>query len=128
MSSVRHLLLLVLIACRAPAAPPGPANHAAPPTAAPPAPVAGERRCLPVVAADCGCVYTCGVGTRAGDGWTVTHGFWTEPLRARLDRWCVDGQCSEAWFGEIVCSGICVPRPADATCHFDDAGACVGAS
>jgi hypothetical protein len=30
--------------------------------------------------------------------------------------------------GEIVCDGICSPKPVDATCHFDAGGVCRGAS
>ncbi|HJL15256.1 MAG TPA: hypothetical protein RMH99_06345 [Sandaracinaceae bacterium LLY-WYZ-13_1] len=83
---------------------------------------AAERRCLPVVAAECGCVYSCGLGTRDGDGWSVRHAHWDRPIRARIDRWCVDGECTDAFFGEIVCSGICAPRPADPTCVIDASG------
>lgn len=124
---------LALAACGADAPPvahPAPANHTArAPAAAPPAPPAAERRCLPVVAAECGCVYTCGVGVRTGAGWTVTHPFWGDtPLAARVDRFCVGDACTEAFHAEIVCDGICAPHPADATCHFDDRGACVGAA
>jgi hypothetical protein len=86
-----------------------------------------ERRCLPVVAAECGCVYSCGVGTRDAEGWSVAHSFWGDtPVRARVDRWCVEGQCTEAFFGEIVCDGICAPRPADPSCAFDAEGSCSG--
>jgi hypothetical protein len=86
-----------------------------------------NRRCLPVVAKACGCTYSCGVGVRDGDHWTVRHKFWTNaPLRAQVTSWCVSDQCTDAFDVQIVCDGICAPRPADPTCHFDGAGACVG--
>ncbi len=80
------------------------------------------RRCLPVVAAECGCVYTCGLGTEQQPGrWSVAHEFWApQPVMARVDRWCVDGQCTEAFFGELPCSGICPPKPAEANCRLVD--------
>jgi hypothetical protein len=103
---------------------PGPASSTSDAGVAPQA--SPSARCLPVVAAECGCVYSCAAGTETSPGrWQVRHPFWTEPLVARIDRWCVDGQCTEAFFGEIVCSGICPPRPADATCHFEN-DVCVG--
>lgn len=84
-----------------------------------------ERRCLPVVAADCGCVYSCGVGTLDADGWSVVHPRWGDtPVRARVDRWCVEGECTDAFLGEIVCGGICAPRAADPSCTFDAQGQC----
>jgi len=85
---------------------------------APPAPA--PARCLPVVAKECGCVYDCGVGKPNGDGtYTVSHQFWKDtPLRARIDRWCVDQQCTEVFAAEIVCDGTCPPRPADPGCAF----------
>ena len=87
-----------------------------------------ERRCLPVVAKDCGCVYTCGVGERTGDRWIVRHSFWNDaPLKAVVEPWCVAGKCTDAFAAEIVCGVICAPKPADSTCHFDATGACVGA-
>jgi hypothetical protein len=96
----------------------------APPPSEPPQ----ATRCLPVVAADCGCVYPCAAGTEtAPGGWVFRHPAWrNEPINARIDRWCVEGQCTEAFFGEILCTGICAPRAADSTCHFES-GACVGA-
>jgi hypothetical protein len=124
-------LVLPLAACGADrAAPPAaPANRAASAPAAPPAAPTPDRRCLPVVADACGCVYTCGVGVRVDAGWTVTHPFWgDEPLAAQLGRFCVGDACTEAFHVELVCDGICAPRAADATCHFDDRGACVGAA
>jgi hypothetical protein len=86
-----------------------------------------DARCLPVVAAECGCVYSCGVGD-PGDGgkFTVHHPFWgMTPLTAHVDRWCVGDACTDALFADIVCDGICTPKPADATCHFEGA-LCVG--
>ncbi len=78
--------------------------------------------CLPVVAADCGCVYSCGQGWLVGEStYLVRHSFWREhALTARIDEWCVDGECTRAFYGEIVCDGICDPRPADPTCHFEE--------
>ena len=81
---------------------------------------------MPVVAKECGCTYSCGIGERDGDRWTVRHEFWKgATLRARVDAWCVDGQCTDAFFAEITCDGICAPKPADPTCHFDG-DRCVG--
>jgi hypothetical protein len=94
------------------------------PTAEAPPP---SPRCLPVVAADCGCVYACGVGEELPDGrYRVSHSFWSEPIVARVAPWCVNDACTDAFHGEIVCDGICPPKPADATCHFDG-DRCVGA-
>jgi hypothetical protein len=91
------------------------------------APTAAESRCLPVVAKECGCVYSCGVGTRDGDIWKVKHAFWGDTeLTAKIDKWCAGNACTEAFHADIVCDGICLPKPADSTCHFNDAGACVG--
>jgi hypothetical protein len=92
-------------------------------------PGAAEARCLPVVAGACGCVYDCATGVPAGsDFWTVRHPFWGDkPLRARVDRWCAGSECTEAFMAEIVCDGICAPKPADATCHFEG-DLCVGHS
>ncbi|MCA9673471.1 MAG: hypothetical protein H6708_03085 [Kofleriaceae bacterium] len=141
---VRHLALALVVAvaaCHGTPAAPGATPGAAAPAAgdAPIANVAtggdpapaddGTRRCLPTVAAECGCVYACAPGRLDGDHWIVDHPFWAPtPLHAHVDRWCVDGACTDAFFGAIVCDGICAPRPADASCHFDDAGACVGSS
>jgi hypothetical protein len=78
-------------------------------------------RCLPVVAAHCGCVYACGVGRVRADGsYRIQHDFWkgTE-LSGRVDRWCVQRECTDAFFADIACSGICSPKPADPTCHFE---------
>jgi hypothetical protein len=89
-----------------------------------------ERRCLPVVAKECGCTYSCGIGVRRGgdDRWTVHHPFWgSAALDARVDAWCVDGACTPAFLAAIVCDGICAPKAGDPTCRFDAQGACVGA-
>lgn len=85
--------------------------------------------CLPVVAPECGCVYSCGVGWPVGEGeYKVRHSFWGKtPLNARVDEWCVDKKCTKAFFVQIVCDGICPRRPADSTCHFEG-DLCVGAS
>ena len=85
------------------------------------------RECLPVVAAKCGCKYTCGLGVRQADGsYLVSHTFWkNKKLKARIDTWCVAGACTRAFYAEIVCGGICARRPADPTCHFEG-GHCVG--
>jgi hypothetical protein len=99
------------------------------PTSRKVAPEPAKARCLPVVAEACGCVYSCGVGwpaEGAAGTWTVRHAFWGEtPLKASVGEWCVDRQCTQVFKGEIVCGGICPPRPADPTCHFDD-DLCVG--
>jgi len=89
---------------------------------------AGGRLCLPVVAAECGCVYSCAPGVPQGGGrYTVTHSAWGgAPINARVRRWCASGQCTDAFFGEIPCSVVCMPRPADRTCHFEG-DRCVGA-
>lgn len=104
-----------------PAPEPAPAPAPATPAAEPqPVPATPARRCLPVVAAECGCVYSCGLGTEASPGrWSVAHEHWApHPVGARVDRWCVDGQCTDAFLGEIVCSGICPPKPADPHCRL----------
>lgn len=82
---------------------------------------APAKRCLPVVAAECGCVYGCGVGTETSPGaWSVDHPTWSPSLiKAKIAPWCVSGDCTDAFHGEIVCSGICAPKPADHTCHFE---------
>jgi len=119
------LAALALAACGAPVRPSPPSNVAATEAAAPAA--SPTTRCLPVVAAACGCVYSCGLGTFDGKTWTVHHEFWDDlALNATVAPWCVDGQCTDAFSAEIVCAGICAPRPADPTCHLDDAGRCVG--
>ena len=88
-------------------------------------------RCLPVVSQECGCVYKCGVGVQVGNGstWNVSHGFWPGmAITARVAEWCVAGSCTDAFAAELICAGICAPKPADATCFFDAQGACVGAT
>lgn len=80
-----------------------------------------SKRCLPVVAADCGCVYACGVGTETSPGvWSVDHPSWApNAIKAKIAPWCASGDCTDAFHGEIVCSGICAPKPADHGCHFE---------
>ncbi len=79
------------------------------------------KKCLPVVAADCGCVYTCGAGTETSPGkWNVIHPNWaTHGLDAKIAPWCVSGDCTDAFHAQIVCSVVCSPKPADHTCHFE---------
>ncbi|WAS95555.1 hypothetical protein [Nannocystis punicea] len=122
------VVVCLLLACTpqggspaAPTPPPAPAPASAEPSSAP-APTSPARRCLPVVAADCGCVYSCGLGTEQEPGrWSVAHEHWApQAITARVDRWCVDGRCTEAFFGEIVCSGICPPKPAEPNCRLVD--------
>lgn len=109
-----------------------PGGGAAPVAATPTAPVApteqDARRCLPLVAADCGCVWGCAIGTpTAGGGYLVQEPrIAPDGVKAVIQPWCVQGECTDAFHGEIICSGICAPKPADASCHFDSAGACVG--
>lgn len=95
---------------------------AAPAPASAAEPAAPARRCLPVVAAACGCVYSCGLGVEAAPGrWSVEHEHWAPlAVTARVDRWCVDGRCTEAFFGELPCSAICSPRPAEPLCRLAD--------
>ena len=118
------MLALAFAACGGSSAPP-PANRAT----VEPAAHAPERRCLPVVAKQCGCVYACGEGERAGARWRVKHAFWKPiELTADIATWCADATCTNAFTADIVCDGICVPKPADPTCRFDAAGACHGSS
>jgi hypothetical protein len=79
------------------------------------------KKCLPVVAADCGCVYSCGTGTQTGpDKWSVVHPIWApHTLDAKVSRWCVGSDCTDAFHAQIVCDGVCAPKPADHTCHFE---------
>ncbi len=106
---MRHALLLLLLGC---------SSSNEPPTskAAPPALV----KCLPVVAKECGCVYDCGTGTSTdGKTWHVRHAFWKDTeLTAVVEPWCVGGACTDAFAAQIVCDGICAPKPArtDCTC------------
>jgi hypothetical protein len=89
--------------------------------------VAGKR-CLPVVSKECGCVYSCGTGELRDGKWVVGHSFWKDAeLEAVVEDWCVGGECTPAFAVEIICDVICPRKPADASCHFDDAGKCVGA-
>jgi hypothetical protein len=84
-----------------------------------------EERCLPFVAAECGCVYPCAPGRQDAEGhWTVHAEPWGDLPGARIDRFCVDGECADAFHVLLVCTITCAPRPADETCHFDD-GQCV---
>jgi hypothetical protein len=98
-----------------------------PPSPTPSAP--SGKRCLPVVAAECGCVYECGVGIESPPGsWSVTHGFWKgTTLKAKVKSWCVKGDCTEAFHAELPCDIICPPKPADHGCHFDG-DRCVGST
>jgi hypothetical protein len=122
----RALVVVVLVACSrdeprtsvaASATSVTPVTSAAPTVSVAPA----AKRCLPVVAADCGCVYTCGAGTETSPGkWNVVHPNWaTHGLGAKISPWCVSGDCTDAFHAEIVCSIICPPKPADHTCHFE---------
>lgn len=67
-------------------------------------------------------MYDCGLGTEQTPGrWQVDHEFWSpHPIFARVDRWCVDGHCTDAFFGEIPCDGICPARPAEPSCRLVD--------
>ena len=118
-------VLVVLASCGASsseAATPAEAARPAPvPAAAPEAEqLSGASRCLPVVSVECGCVYDCGVGgpPDASGVVTVNHAFWSEPITARVQQWCVNGECTEAFAAELVCGVICDPKPADPTCAF----------
>ena len=115
------IVMLVLGACSSPTTEPPPRKDVPPATE--------HRKCLPVVAKECGCVYSCGSGVEASDHWNVTHSNWKPTtLHARIEPWCVAGRCTDVFAAEIVCAGICAPKPADATCHFDASSACVGAN
>ena len=132
MRALRELLFVSALATCACSRAPATVTLTAPDASAVPAPRAtappppsDERRCLPVVSKDCGCTYSCGVGEHTGDHWTVRHPFWKDAaLRGQVTSWCVGGACTDAFAVELVCDGTCLPRPADATCHFDGAGAC----
>lgn len=133
--------LVVLVACSRTASPgpsavelpppgdagPVAAQSIAPPPATTPPPPA--KRCLPVVAAECNCVYECGVGVETAPGvWSVTHKFWKgSKLQAKVARWCFNGDCTDAFHADIVCDGICGGKPADHGCHFDG-DRCLGSS
>ena len=99
------------------ARPPPPASASAPAAGA-----RGAKRCLPVVAAECGCVWSCAVGIESSPGtWSVTHPHWGgTPLTAKIGPWCEGGDCTDAFLADIVCDAICAPKPADHGCHFDD--------
>ncbi len=83
---------------------------------------AEAKRCLPVVAAECGCVWGCGTGVESAPGvWAVSHPHGGgAPLRAKVGPWCVANDCTDAFLVELECDGICAPKPADHGCHFDD--------
>jgi hypothetical protein len=91
------------------------------------APAEAETRCLPVIAKECHCSYTCGTGVRDGDHWMVTHEVWKDPLKARVEQYCEGQPCTPVFAGEIVCDSICNAMPVDTTCHFDASGVCRGA-
>jgi len=84
-------------------------------------------KCLPVVASACGCVYSCAPGVETSPGhFLVSHPFWApSKLKATVTKWCVDEDCTDAFDAEIVCSVMCLKRPADHTCHFES-DRCVG--
>ena len=120
---MRSVVVVFLVGCGSNSTPP-PSNTqpVPPPPVAAPAP---EKKCLPVVAKECGCVYTCGVGTRMGDHWMVTHAFWKDTqLKAKIEQWCVDRSCTDVFAAEIVCGGICAPKPAETSCHFAPGDVC----
>jgi hypothetical protein len=115
---MKALVIALLVACSGPAAKQGPA------TVAP----ADVKRCLPVVAKECDCVYSCGVGEQRGDHWLVRRAYWKDAGKAQIESWCSHGECTDAFAAEIICDGICMPKAADPTCHFDASGACIGRS
>ena len=123
----RAVVVLVLVSCardeaRTTTATATTTAVSAPPVTSASATVATPaKRCLPVVAADCGCVYSCGSGAETSPGkWNVTHPNWaTHGLEAKVAPWCVAGDCTDAFHAQIVCDGICRPKPADHTCHFE---------
>ena len=120
------LMMFAIVAACTPSPSPASSASASPTTTSA---KAADRRCLPVVAKTCGCVYACGVGERKGDRYVVRHAFWKDAeLSAVVEPWCVDGACTDVFAAEIDCDGICNPKPADASCHFGAGGACVGAS
>lgn len=125
-------LLLALVGCtpsKAPAPIPSQESAAArtEPTIVSPSPAARQERCLPVIARECGCVYSCGVGFLLDNGrWSVKHAGWKDlPLTATIQPWCVGGECTDVFDAEIVCAAICRPKPADPTCHFDTRHECI---
>lgn len=129
------LAAVLLVACRGKDAAPAPApTKVAPPPGVNPALATAmaahiDARCLPVVAKACGCVYACAKGISTdGKRWTVTSAVWKgRPLAATIEPWCVGGVCTDAFAAELVCDGICAPKPADATCHMNKDLECVGA-
>lgn len=117
---MKRLALLVLAACGHAAPTPTPDNHGgAPPDAA----AAPTARCLPVVSGDCGCSYPCHVGDPAGARWVLSWG--DGKVDADVTRWCIDRACTDAFYADLVCDGVCPITAADPTCHFDSGGACV---
>jgi hypothetical protein len=96
-----------------------------PPLAAPgQASPESATRCLPVIAKECHCAYTCGTGVADGDHWTVTHEMWKDPIKARVEQFCEGQPCTPVFAGEIVCDGICGAMTVETTCHFDTNGVC----
>jgi len=93
------VVVLMLVACDH--APPATTTSAVPMTSASVA--APAKRCLPVVAAQCGCVYSCGTGTQtSANKWSVVHPFWApHPLEAKIAPWCVSGDCTDAFHAEL---------------------------
>ena len=86
----------------------------------PPTALTSNARCLPAVAAACGCVYPCSIGRPSEGGpYDVDLVGFDAPLRARVAPWCVGGRCTDAFHVELLCSAVCTPRPADDTCHFE---------
>jgi hypothetical protein len=135
---VKAILSIALVACGSP--PTKPAETPGSGSTAPPlvtldataalgsGSAASTKRCLPVVSKECGCVYSCGTGELRDGKWIVGHSFWKNTeLAAVVEDWCVGGECTPAFAVEIVCDIRCGRKPADASCHFDDAGTCVGA-
>lgn len=87
--------------------------------------VSSRERCLPIVSEECSCVGGCAFGLLNEEGtYNVTSPFGEAPLSGRIDRWCVDGECTEAFFVHQPCGGPCQPQPADSTCAFRE-GQCV---
>ena len=89
----------------------------------------GTRRCLPAVAASCSCVYPCSSGVRSDDRgrYAVRIPGFGKPVDAEIAPWCVNGECTDAFFTDLVCSALCEPKLADRTCRFDVERGCVGA-
>ena len=72
-----------------------------------------------MVAKECHCVYDCGKGESTdGTHWKVTHDFWKgTKLDAVIEPWCVEGKCTDVFAAQIVCDGICSPKPARSDCR-----------